>query len=371
MIGLSIAWRAARRGLDVTVVDERPGRGSSWAAAGMLAPVTEVHPGEDALLTLNLAASERYPSFVAEVERDSGATAGYRSCGTLVVARDADERAELEDLFDLQASLGLTSERLSGAECRRLEPSLSPRVRAGISVPGDHQVDNRALVGALLEACRARGVRVISEKARGIETSAGAVAGVSLGSGDSLPAEAVVLCAGCWTPKLAGVPEEALPLRPVKGQLVHLRAPAEPPLLGRSVRGAGVHTVYLVPRADGRIAVGATVEEQGFDTRVTAGAVLGLLHASYEIVPGLAEAELTETAVGLRPGTPDNAPLLGPVGPEGLIVAAGHYRNGILLAPVTADAIADLLVDGGVSELIVPFSPARFRRTPVPAASWS
>ena len=367
VIGLSIAWRAAQRGLGVTVVDETPGRGSSWAAAGLLAPVTEVHPGEDALLALNRTAAERYPSFVAEVERDSGFPVAYRSCGILVVARDADERAELDELFELQASLGLPTERVSGAECRRLEPALTPRVRAGISVPGDHQVDNRALVEALVRACRARGVSFIARRATGISVSAGAVTAVTLSEGGSLAAEAVVLSAGCWTAGLEGVPQ--LPLRPVKGQLLHLRGPAEPPLLRRSVRGAGVHSVYLVPRADGRIAIGSTVEEQGFDTRVTAGAVLSLLHAAYEILPGLAELELTETAVGLRPGTPDNAPLLGPVGPEGLVAAAGHYRNGILLAPVTADAIVELLATGETPALIAPFSPGRFERAPAEALS--
>ncbi|CAN5696663.1 glycine oxidase ThiO [soil metagenome] len=358
VIGLGIAWRAAASGLDVVVVDDAPGRGASWAAAGMLAPVSEAHAGEEGLLALGLASNERYPSFIAELEEVSGRDAGFRTCGTLVAARDRDHNAVLDELFSLHREHGMGAERLRARDCRRLEPGLSPRVSGGILVERDDQVDNRALVRALLEACERSGVELRRAKVAALRTSRDRVTGVALDDGSAIATERVVLCAGCWSGTIDGIPSEARPpVRPVKGQLLHLRGPEEPALVGRSIRGGDV---YIVPRADGRIVVGATVEEQSFDTRVTAGAVLELLRQAYEVVPGIAELELTEIAVGLRPGSPDNAPLLGPAVLRGLTIATGHHRSGILLAPITADAIAELLLTGGVPDIIAPFSPARF-----------
>jgi len=363
VIGLGIAWRAAQAGLSVTVVDQAPGRGASWAAAGMLAPVTEVHYGERALLGLNLAAAARWPGFAAEVEEAAGHPVGYRPAGTLAVARDTDDNASLEDLYQFQLRCGLEVERLRSRECRQLEPGLAPSVRGGILAPGDHQVDNRALVEALLVACERSGVRLVEGRVAELVTDGDRVIGVVLGDGERLAAGVVVLAAGCWSGGLGGVAAEALvPVRPVKGQLLYLRGPADQPLCHRNVRGL---EVYVVPRGDGRVVVGATVEEQGFDTRVTAGAVGDLLRAALELLPDVAELELAETVVGLRPGSPDNAPMLGPAGPEGLVVATGHYRNGILLTPVTADAIAELLATGRVPDLIAPFAPGRFAGAPV------
>jgi glycine oxidase len=358
VIGLGIAWRAATAGLSVAVVDEAPGQGASWAAAGMLAPVTEVHYGERPLLRLNLAAAARWPGFAAEVEEASGRQVGYRPGGTLAVARDADDNAALEDLYRFQLRCGLEVERLRSRECRQLEPGLHPGIRGGVLAAGDHQVDNRALVEALLVACERAGVRMVTGRVAELATDADRVTGVVLAGGGRLAARAVVLAAGCWSGGLGGVAAEALPpVRPVKGQLLYLRGPADQPLCQRNVRGL---EVYVVPRGDGRVVVGATVEEQGFDTRVTAGAVADLLRAALELLPDVAELELAETVVGLRPGSPDNAPMLGPSGPEGLVVATGHYRNGILLAPVTADAMAELLATGRVPDLIAPFTPGRF-----------
>jgi glycine oxidase len=358
VIGLAIAWRAAGAGMTVSVVDETPGQGASWAAAGMLAPVTEVHYGERALLDLNLAAADRWPTFAAEVEEASGHPVGYRPGGTLAVARDADDNAALEDLYQFQLRCGLEVERLRSRECRQLEPGLAPGIRGGVLAAGDHQVDNRALVQALLIACRRAGVRLLEGRVAELATDGDRVTGVVLAGGARLPAEAVVLAAGCWSGGLGGLAAEALPpVRPVKGQLLYLRGSAGEPLCSRNVRGL---EVYVVPRGDGRVVVGATVEEQGFDTRVTAGAVHDLLRAALELLPDVAELELLETVVGLRPGSPDNAPMLGPAGPEGLVVATGHYRNGILLTPVTADAIAELLATGRVPDLIAPFAPGRF-----------
>ena len=367
VIGLAIAWRAALAGMAVTVVDEAPGRGASWAAAGMLAPVTEVHYGERPLLSLNLAAAARWPAFAAEVEEASGLPVGYRPGGTLAVARDADDNAALEDLYQFQLRCGLEVERLRSRECRQLEPGLAPSIRGGILAAGDHQVDNRALVEALLVACQRAGVRMVRGRVAELAVQADRVTGVLLAGGGPVPSPAdgetlaagvVVLAAGCWSGGLRGLAAEALPpVRPVKGQLLYLRGPADQPLCSRNVRGL---EVYVVPRTDGRVVVGATIEEQGFDTTVTAGAVHDLLRAALELLPDVAELELAETVVGLRPGSPDNAPMLGPAGPDGLVVATGHYRNGILLTPVTADAIAELLASGRVPELIAPFGPERF-----------
>jgi glycine oxidase len=357
VVGLGVAWRAAQAGMAVTVVDPAPGRGASWAAAGMLAPVTEVHYGEQALLRLNLAAADRWPTFAAELEEAAGAPIGYRRCGTLTVARDADDNAALEDLYRFQRRCGLQVERLRSRDCRRLEPGLAPSVRGGVLAPGDHQVDNRAMADALQAAGERAGVRLLLGRVAELLVDGERVTGVTLAGGASLPAGTVVLAAGCWSRDLGGLAAELLPpVRPVKGQLLHLRGPAADPLCRRNVRGL---EVYVVPRADGRVVVGATVEEQGFDARVTAGAVHDLLRAALELLPDVAELELAETVAGLRPGSPDNAPLLGPAGVDGLVVATGHYRNGILLAPVTADAVAELLVSGRVPAAIAAFRPDR------------
>ena len=362
VIGLAIAWQAALRGLTVTVLDPAPGRGASHAAAGMLAPVTEVHYGEERLLRLNLASAQRYPTFAAELTEATGRDVGYRQTGTLAVATDADDRAVLADLHRFQLSLGLAVELLTSREARRLEPMLAPGIRSGLLVAGDHQVDNRLLAAALLAAAIAVGVDVRTDRVAGIVTTAERATGVRLGDGDTLAAGTVVLAAGCWSGQVAGVPTDvAPPTRPVKGQIVRLRGPAD--FLGRNVRAVvgGTH-LYLVPRADGEIVIGATTEEQGYDVTVRAGGVYELLRDAHTLVPGIAELELTETYAGLRPGSPDNAPMIGRTALAGLVAATGHYRNGILLTPATADAVADLLATGVEPEVIRPFSPQRFAR---------
>ena len=352
VIGLSIAWRAAVAGVDTTVIDPEPGRGASGVAAGMLAPVTEVHYGEEALLALNLASARRYPDFVADLEEAAGVSTGYRPSGTVSVARDADDLAALEELVGYQRGLGLDVERLRSRELRRLEPGLAPGIRGGAMVAGDHQVDPRRLVAALLTACRRAGVGFHRERGRCVDGRS-----VALESGVLVEADAVVVAAGAWSAAVANLaPFLTPPVRPVKGQILRLRGRGEPPIR-RNVRGA---EVYLVPRADGEVVVGATVEERGFDTEVTGGAVHELLRAAIELVPDVAELALVETAAGLRPGTPDNAPLLGATAIEGLVLATGHFRNGILLAPVTADAVVDLLATGEVPAGMAPFSPRRF-----------
>jgi len=363
LIGLAVGWRAAAAGLKVTVVDPAPGTGSSYAAAGMLAPATEAHYGEERLLRLNLAAGRRYPSFVAELEA-AGQDVGYRTTGTLAVAFDSGDRAVLTAHRDFLARLGLTAELLGSRATRSEEPLLAPGVRGGLLVAGDHQVDNRRLSAALLVAAERAGATVRRTAAAEVVTAGGRATGVRLTDGELLQAETVVLAAGCWSGRLGGLPPDAVPpVRPVKGQILRLRTPDGAPFLRRIVRGvvAGMF-VYVVPRADGEVVVGGTVEEQGFDTTVRAGAVHELLRNASAIVPGLSELELVECHAGLRPGSPDNAPLLGRSALDGLVLATGHYRNGVLLTPVTADALTTLLTTGETPALIEPFSPQRFAR---------
>ncbi|MFJ2770173.1 glycine oxidase ThiO [Streptomyces sp. NPDC087300] len=371
IIGLVTAWRAAQRGLSTTVVDPEPGGGAAQVAAGMLAAVTELHYGEQTLLGLNLESARRYPDFAAELTEASGHDLGYRACGTLAVALDADDRAHLRELHALQRRSGLESEWLSGRECRRLEPMLAPSVRGGLRVDGDHQVDPRRLTAALVVACERAGVvfhrdwaerlSVVRDRARGIVTA----------DGTELAAEQTVLAAGSLSGRLAGVPDDVLPpVRPVKGQVLRLTVPkAYAPFLSRTVRAVvrGSH-VYLVPRENGELVVGATSEELGWDTTVTAGGVYELLRDAHELVPGITELPLTETRAGLRPGSPDNAPMLGPTHLAGLLLATGHYRNGVLLTPLTGDVLAHALVTGELPDEASPFTPRRFAE-PSPATA--
>jgi glycine oxidase len=364
VIGLAIAWRAALRGLTVTVLDPAPGSGASHHAAGMLAPVTEVHYGEEDLLRLNLEAAKGYPSFVAELEEFSGTPVGYRESGTLAIAFDDDDKAALDDLHRYQSSLGLTSTSLTARECRQLEPFLATSVRGGLLVEADHQVDNRRLVDALLEACVRAGVEIRTKAASDIAVEGDRVVGV-----DGIAAGTTVLAAGCWSATLQGLPLHAVPpVRPVKGQIVRLRDDESHPMLRRTVRAfVRGRPIYFVPRADGEVVLGATSEERGFDTRLTVEGSGDLLADGRELLPRAAELELVEITVGLRPGSPDNAPMIGAGALPGLVVATGHYRNGILLAPVTADAIADLLTSGELPQGFERFDPCRFAHAAVPA----
>ncbi|MEU5008960.1 glycine oxidase ThiO [Streptomyces sp. NPDC021749] len=369
IIGLVTAWRAAGRGLTVAVADPAPGGGAAYVAAGMLAAVTELHYGEQTLLGLNLASARRYPRFVEELEEAAGQPTGYRRCGTLAVALDADDRAHLRELHALQTRSGLDSQWLAGRECRRLEPMLAPGVRGGLRVDGDHQVDPRRLAHALLVACERAGVVFHRTRAQRLTVDAGRATGAQLADGTRLSAGRTVLAAGSHSGRLAGVPEEVRPpVRPVKGQVLRLRLPdmpaGSPAFLSRTVRAVvRGNPLYLVPRENGELVVGATSEELGWDTTVTAGGVYELLRDAHELVPGITELPLVESCAGLRPGSPDNAPLLGPTELPGLHLATGHFRNGVLLTPVTGDVMADLLTTGSLPDEARPFSPARFTAT--------
>ncbi|MGY4903899.1 glycine oxidase ThiO [Streptomyces sp. 900116325] len=369
IIGLVTAWRAAQRGLRTAVVDPDPGGGAARVAAGMLAAVTELHYGEQMLLGLNVASAARYPAFAAELEAASGQDIGFRACGTLAVALDADDRAHLRELHALQHRSGLQSEWLTGRECRRLEPMLAPGVRGGLRVDGDHQVDPRRLATALLTACERAGVVFHRDRAERLVVVRDRAAGAVLAAGTELAADQIVLAAGSLSGRLAGLPAEVVPpVRPVKGQVLRLTVPAAyAPFLTRTVRAVvrGSH-VYLVPRENGELVVGATSEEMGWDTTVTAGGVYELLRDAHELVPGITELPLTETRAGLRPASPDNAPLLGPTALPGLHLATGHHRNGVLLTPVTGDAMAELLTTGDLPAVARPFAPGRFAPAAVP-----
>lgn len=365
VIGLSAAWRAAQRGLSVAVADPRPGSGATNVAAGMLTPVSEAAYGEEPLLRLGLASLERYPAFTAELAGQTGEPTGFRATGTLEVAYDADDLAVLHRLHDFQRSLGVPAERVTMSEARALEPMLAPSVRGGLHVPGDGSIDPRLLARALLSAVSRAGVTLHPQQVAEITVSAAPghrATGVRLADGTELPAGTVVLAAGWQSASIGGLPEDAVPpVRPVKGQVIRLRGPREPALITRSVRGI-VHgsSIYLVPRENGDIVIGATQEEMGADTRTTAGGVWELLRDARELVPGITELEFTGAIAGLRPGSPDNAPILGPSSLPGLVLATGHFRSGVLLAPVTADVIAEYLETKRLPQIAAPFTAARF-----------
>jgi len=344
VIGLSCAWRAARRGARVAVVERsRPPAGATRVAAGMLAPVGELAFGEPELLKMTLAAAELYPDFVAELEAASGVSTGYRRDGALHVALDRDEAAELRRVHELQRSLGLGAEWLPPRRCRQLEPGLTPSFNGGVHASDEASVDPRALAAALLAALEVEdGVELLT--GTGVEATLLAgerIAGVRTAGDRELRAAAVILATGAWSAQAHWLPDSARPpVRPVKGQILELRSRDGAAPCRRIVAS---ERIYLVPRPDGRLIVGATVEEQGFDTAVTAGGVHELLREAYRLLPEVAEMELVEATAGLRPGTPDNLPLIGASGVDGLLWATGHYRNGILLAPLTANMLVEEL----------------------------
>jgi glycine oxidase len=363
IIGMSIAWRAVKRGMSVLLLERGTcGAGTSSVAAGMLAPVAEAEFGEGGrrLVELGLASAARWPGFAEELEQASGVPVGFLKAGTMLVAADADEAAALERELALRHSLGLEVQALLPSEAREREPALAPVIRAALEAPADHSVDPRLALKALEAACRAGGVEVREQVTveRLALSSAERVQGVVLDGGEELRAGCVVLAAGPWSESIGAVPERArVPVRPVRGQILRLRDRSGAGLLSRVLRFDGG---YLVPRADGAYVLGATVEERGYELAPTAGGVYELLRDAHEILPGISELEIEELSVGLRPGTPDNVPLIGSSGVDGLVWATGHYRNGILLAPLTADIVAGLLADEEPDPLLELCRPSRF-----------
>ncbi len=367
IVGLSVAWRARAQGMSVVVLErEQLGGGATHVAAGMLAPVAEVEFGQAGrrVLELGMRSARMWPDFAAELQRDSGIDVGLRRTGTLVVARDEDEARELERQLAFRESLGLRAIRMRASEAREHEPALAATVRLALHAPDDHSVDPRSVAAALRSACeqagvdlrertpalaveldasqtRVVGVRFAREKASLMDVKdAGAHRGDFFGDGwacEVVHAREVVVAMGAWSGGLAGLPDGAgVAVRPVKGQIMRLHDPAGPGLLEGVVRFEGG---YLVPREDGRYVLGATMEERGFEPGATAGGVYELLRDAHELVPGVSELHIDELGVGYRPGTPDNTPVIGRGVLDGLTWATGHHRNGILLAPLTAELV--------------------------------
>jgi glycine oxidase len=369
VIGLSIAWRLAEAGCRVTVYDRaKAGRGASWAAAGMLAAAVEAEPGEEALLPLTLESQRLWPEFARELEAASGTSVGYRADGTIVVALTRDDLGQLRFAYEFQKGLGLQLEWLSAAEVRRLEPHLRPGIAGAVLSRCDHQVENRLVVQALAIAARRAGAALYECcPVHEVEISGGRASGVVTDRGHE-PADIVILAAGAWSRGIEGIPTADLPpVRPIKGQMLALRMDPEAPLLRHVTwlpRGG-----YLVPRLDGRLIVGGTVEERGFDEALTAGGLLALIEGAWRAVPAIEELAVAETWVGFRPGSRDDAPMLGPSATDGLVIATGHHRNGILLTPITAAGISRYVLTGRLPDTLKPFTPDRFAAATTAAAA--
>lgn len=361
IVGLSSARALAERGARVQVFERGNfGREASWAAGGMLAPTAEVDFEETELLRLGRESLELYPAFVSEVENEAESRVGYRTDGTLVVGLDRDDRERLDRLDEYRETLGLSVGRLSGDEAREREPALSPNVHSATACPEDHQVNPRALVDALVESLERRGV-ILRAKTEidEIVCEEGAVVAIESVDGRSFGIDDVVVATGAWTSQLDGVPADDMPhIRPVRGEMIAVEL-GEPPLLSHVIRAPGA---YLVPRAGGPLVIGATSEERGFDERLTAGGVLELLHGAWQVAPAIDDQAIVDMWTGFRPVSLDGRPVIGPTTTEGLWMATGHGRNGILLAPVTARLLADSIEKGGVVDGYQEFAPNRFAR---------
>jgi glycine oxidase len=364
---LSIAWRLAQAGCRVAVYDKgEAGRGASWAAAGMLAAAIETEPGEEPLLPLTLESQRLWPEFARELEAASGISVEYRGEGTLNVALSRDDAETLRHSFEFQKGLGLELEWLNAAEARRLEPHLKPGIAAAVLSRNDHQVENRSLALALIAACRGAGVELHENCAvREVVITGGRASGVETERGRE-DADTVVLAAGAWSREIGGIPAQYLPpVRPIKGQMLALQMDKAAPLIRHVL---WLPRAYLAPRLDGRLVIGATVEERGFDTTLTAGGVLALLEGAWRALPAIEELPIAEMWVGFRPGSRDDAPMLGPSGIDGLVIATGHHRNGILLTPVSAAVVSDYILSGRLPEMARPFAPQRFTKNLAEAA---
>ena len=367
VIGLGIGWQLAKAGASVSIYEQaEAGRAASWAAAGMLAPLAEAHTEKSELLKLGCQSLALYPQWVQELEADAEMSIGYRVEGTLIVGLEPDDTHQLRHLHTSQQDLGLDVEWLTGRAAREIEPALSPRVTAAIRCESDHQVDNRLMVKALQRAYqKCGGTLHENNTVESIQIENGIATGIKTRDGEKHNADIIVLSAGCESDQIQGLPDAIRPpVRPVKGQMLALQMEAGITVKNviRTVRARYPTSVYLVPRTDGRLIVGATSEEMGFDTRLTAGGVFELLRGAWEAVPGIYELPLLETWTGLRPGSRDNAPILGKTPVENLIYATGHYRNGILLTPITAYEISKLILTGETSETIIGFRLDRFLR---------
>jgi glycine oxidase len=362
VIGLGIAWQLARRGAPALLFErDSVGQAASWSAAGMLAPLSEVGFEEEDFLHLGRNSLHLYPQFLDELKKDSGLEVPLDTRGTLLVGLDRDDAERLRRLFEFRMQLGLPVEWLSGGGAREIEPLISPRVSSAIWIPDDHQIDNRLLTGALKTAfVKCGGALHENLPVREISTDNGRVTGLRT-DGGFVAAAQIVIAAGCWSKQFEGIPKELLPpVRPVKGQIITLRAD-DSFALSHVVRAPDA---YLLPKDDGRVILGASEEEMGFDTTITAGPVYKLLERGWEAIPAIYDLVVDEMEAGLRPGSRDHDPIVGETPIDGLYYATGHYRHGILLAPSTAYEMRDLLLDAKSSQLFAPFKPVRFMPKP-------
>jgi glycine oxidase len=355
LIGATIALDLARAGLGVGLFDrQEPGLEASWAGAGILSPAPE-SAAMIALVPLGKASMAMYPEFVRLVEEASGRSAGYRPKGTLQALFSRDAREELSTVIALHHGLGLKAEPLSAEDARELEPSLSEDLEAGVLRPEEASVDNRALTQAVLEAARRSGVQFFSAGgAEAIWREGGRCLGLHL-KNEKIEAQWTVIAAGCFSANIEGAAVYA-PVRPAKGQMAALRADDL-----KIERVLWSEKIYLVPRNDGRILAGATVEYTGFEKALTAGGLENILAGAIELSPGLASARVEETWAGLRPDSPDHLPILGPTDIDGLLIATGHFRGGILLTPITARLVREWVTQQRVSVDWDRFSPMRFQ----------
>jgi glycine oxidase len=353
LIGLAIAFELAERGASVRVYDRgEPARAASWAAAGMLAPYTE-RITNDALLAFCAASLSEYPAFVRRVCEASGIDAHLRLDGVVYAAFESDGLEALHEHGRILQSRGVECEMLDRTGALSAEPWLGTALLGALVKNDEGYVDNRRLGRALAAACETRGVRIERSASIVVECDSRRVLGVRTDCG-FVGARAVINACGAWAAQLSQLPLSCVPpIQPIKGQMIALSVP-----VGLVRRATWVPGAYLVPRDDGRLLIGATVESTGFDERTTAQGIHELLHAALAAAPALATFTMTESWAGLRPGTPDGLPFLGPTPIDGFFLAAGHYRNGILLAPATARSIADAIETGDVSAL-EPFLLAR------------
>ncbi len=358
--GLGVGWKLAQAGYDVTIFErDTAGSGASYAAAGMLAPTAEVTFEEEALLHLGQHSLAMYPDFVAELEQASGVDVDYRTDGTLMVALDRDDAEALDHVHDYHRELGLAVEKLDAEQARELEPGLVPGLHSALLIRSDHQVDPRRLTRALAEAFRRVGGRLREGCAVGRVELDERVQAVVTDAGERVDCDTLVVAAGAWTRQLEGIPADVLPrVRPVRGQMLAVDL-GDPALCRHVIRAPDA---YLVPKSDGRLIVGATSEEMGFDPELTAGGVFELLRGAWETLPGIYDQHLLDMWTGFRPVSLDNLPVIGPTGVDGLWLATGHGRNGILLTPVTATCLADAIMAGEIGDTLQDFTPTRFAR---------
>jgi glycine oxidase len=354
LIGATIAFELARAGLQVALFDRHePGEGSSWAAAGILSPAPE-NAGMISIVPLGRASLQLYPQFVAIVEEISGQSAGYRARGTLEALFSADAQEKLSTIIALHHGLGLRAEPVRAEDAREMEPALSSELEAAVFRPDEACVDNRALTKAVLTAAERSGVKTFARSSVQSVAQAGRRCDGLVVDGEKVQSRWTVIAAGCCCAEIEGAAQYA-PVRPAKGQMIALRA--EDLSIERVLWS---DHVYLVPRNDGRILAGATVEYVGFEKKVTAGGVQKIISAALQLAPALADAQIEDTWAGLRPDAPDHLPIIGPTDLDGLLIATGHFRSGILLAPITAQLIREWVITQNVRQDWARFSPMRF-----------